>query len=54
LPRTMAAAPLFVQFSVINRLTLGQASATPALAPRERGARRFSKALASESLGRPA
>src|ERR1700733_10208922 len=54
LPRTMAAAPLFVQFSVINRLTLGQASAAPALAPRERGARRFSKALASESLGRPA
>jgi hypothetical protein len=31
----MAAAPRFVQFSVINRRTLGQASAAPALAPRK-------------------
>src|ERR1700688_2638016 len=35
LPRTMAGAPLFVQFPVINRRTLGQASAAPALCPRK-------------------
>jgi hypothetical protein len=31
----MAGAPLFVQFSVIDCWTLGQASAAPALCPRK-------------------
>jgi hypothetical protein len=54
LPRTMAGAPLFVQFSVIDCWTLGQASAAPALCPRKRGLADSQRRLPLSRSDRPA
>jgi hypothetical protein len=50
LPQTMAAAPLFVQFSVIGRPLFLRVSADPALEPSKEGGARFAGVLAASSL----